>query len=118
MINSYCCAEYYRRGVASIQHPLVSHTNTAEDRIGDWGKFSALLEITDSSCVLVHFDDNVDIAKEWVQKAQRYKQLGFFGIKVPKHWKEQRVVNNVTWHQNILDAIQDTCNKYKAVENQ
>ena len=28
--------------------------------------------------MLVHFDDGVDIAKEWVHQVQRYKQLGFF----------------------------------------
>ena len=28
VINSYCCSEFYRKGVASVTHPSVSHTIT------------------------------------------------------------------------------------------
>ena len=119
VINSYCCSEFYRKGVASVTHPSVSHTITTEDRVNEKGKFSALTEIADDSCVLVHFDDSVDVVTEWRDLTARYnEQLGIFGIKVPRHWKTQRAVTGVDWYQNIVDAIQDVCTKYRLKESQ
>ena len=119
VINSYCCSEFYRKGVASVNHPSVSHTITTEDRVNEKGKFSALTEIADDSCVLVHFDDSVDVVTEWRDLTARHnEQLGIFGIKVPRHWKTQRAVTGVDWYQNIVDAIQDVCTKYRLKESQ
>ena len=119
VINSYCCSEYYRKGVASINHPLVAHTITTEDRVTEKGKFSALTQIADKSCILVHFDDSADVVKEWRDLTAGFNnQLGIFGIKVPRHWKTQRAVTGVSWYQNILDAIQDVCTKYRLKESQ
>ena len=119
VINSYCCSEYYRKGVASINHPLVAHTITTEDRVTEKGKFSALTQIADKSCILVHFDDSADVVKEWRDLTAGFNnQLGIFGIKVPRHWKTQRAVTGVSWYQNILDAIQDVCAKYRVKESQ
>ncbi|CAL1128624.1 unnamed protein product [Cladocopium goreaui] len=118
VINSYCCSEYYRKGVASINHPLVAHTITTEDRVTEKGKFSALTQIADKSCILVHFDDSADVVKEWRDLTAGFNnQLGIFGIKVPRHWKTQRAVTGVSWYQNILDAIQDVCAKYRVKES-
>jgi len=119
VINSYCCSEFYRKGVASVNHPSVAHTITTEDRVNEKGKFSALTELADKSCVLVHFDDSADVVTEWRDLTARHNdQLGIFGIKVPRHWKTQRAVTGVDWYQNIVDAIQDVCTKYRLKESQ
>ena len=119
VINSYCCSEFYRRGVASVNHPSVAHTITTESRVNEKGTFSALTEIADNSCVLVHFDDSVDVVTEWRDLTARHNdQLEIFGIKVPRHWKTQRAVTGVDWYQNIVDAIQDVCTKYRLKESQ
>ena len=81
----------------------MAHTITTEDRVNEKGKFSALTEIADDSCVLVHFDDSVDVVTEWRDLTARHnEQLGIFGIKVPRHWKTQRAVTGVDWYQNIV----------------
>jgi len=66
----------------------------------------------------VHFDDSADVVKEWRDLTAGFNnQLGIFGIKVPRHWKTQRAVTGVSWYQNILDAIQDVCAKYRVKES-
>ena len=107
--NSYCCSEYFRKGIASIDHPLVAHTISTEDRTKAKGKFSALTEIAAESCILVHFDDSAEVVEEWRNLSAQYKNVGVFGIKVPRHWRTQRPVEGVSWHRNILDAIEVAC---------
>ena len=87
VINSYCCSEYFRKGIASIVHPLVAHTISTEDRTKEKGKFSALTEIATESCILVHFDDSAEVVEEWKTLSEEYQNLGIFGIKVPRHWR-------------------------------
>ena len=112
IVNSYCCSEYFRKGIASIVHPLVDHCISTIGRCGETGKFSALTELADQTCVLVHYDDSPEIVQEWKRLSVAHRNLGIFGIRVPRHWKKQREVTGVSWHQNILEAIQVTCDSY------
>ena len=120
VINSYCCSEPFRAGVASVfgQTNLVDICITTTDRTGVKGKLAALGAIADSTCTLVtlvHFDDSIEVLREFRDaiELRHHSGIGAFGIRVPRHWRRQRELERIQWHKNIVEAISDACQNYR-----
>ena len=117
VINSYCCSEPFRAGVASVfgQTNLVDICITTTDRTGVKGKLAALGAIADSTCTLVHFDDSIEVLREFRDaiELRHHSGIGAFGIRVPRHWRRRRELERIQWHKNIVEAISDACQNYR-----
>ena len=112
ILLSYCCSDGFRDGVLSIanlpDNPFDIVATTAE-RVGLGGKLFFLCQIAHSrSCAICHIDDNSEIAEEFLRATENNPTAHFFGVKVPRHWKEQRQIQ-VNWKRNVLEALEELC---------
>ena len=110
ILLSYCCAEWFRDGVLSIadlpDNPFGLVATTSE-RVGLGGKLFFLRQIAYSrSCAICHIDDNHEIAEEFLRATENNPTIHFFGVKVPRHWKEQRKIE-LSWKRNVLEALEE-----------
>jgi hypothetical protein len=80
---------------------------TTSERVGLGGKLFFLRQIAYSrSCAICHIDDNHEIAEEFLRATENNPTIHFFGVKVPRHWKEQRKIE-LSWKRNVLEALEE-----------
>ena len=79
---------------------------TTKSRCDYGGKLWLLRQICHSDARVWHADDNVQIVREFLDKASdpEVAEAKVAAIKVPKHWWSQRTVQ-VHWYQNVVDAL-------------
>ena len=84
------------------------------NRVTCWTK-GKLAAIADQTCIFVHVDGSAEVVTEFrdAAKSRGWSQIGVFGIKVPRRWQSQRIVERVPPHRNISNAINDACRNYR-----
>jgi hypothetical protein len=112
ILLNYCCGEGFGDGVLSIadlpDNPFAIVATTSE-RVGFGGKLVFLRKIAYSrSCAICHIDGNSEIAEELLRATKNNPTVHFFGVKIPRHWKEQNQIE-VNWKGNVLEALEELC---------
>lgn len=106
ILLNYCCGESFGDGVLSIanlpDNPFAIVATTSE-RVGFGGKIAY-----SRSCAICHIDGNSEIAEEFLRATENNPTVHFFGVKIPRHWKEQSQIE-VNWKGNVLEALEELC---------